>query len=166
MSAHARPLGLQPLLPVFAFPAQHLERTLCIHRDPTCLAGKLLQSLQTTNFLLTLSGSGHSEGLTHVKHTKDNAGIQHRSTKSRINPPRPRLPSGGALSRGGRSVCKSWLPPRRHGGGWRAPLCGHPRCPLGAAALQGHRQQCPERSLPHPKHRYSPASFPTPYTTP
>lgn len=40
---------------------------------------------------------------------------------------------------------------RRHASGWRAPLCGHPRCPPGAAILQGGAV------LPRPEHRLLPA---------
>lgn len=51
-------------------------------------------------------------------------------------------------------MSERWLPPqasraaRRHGGGWRAPLCGHPGCLPRAAALQRHHKPCPERGLP------------------
>jgi len=107
---------------------------------------------------LASSGHGRSDGLTRVNPAKDNRqgrdpARQHETPLPRLGPPRPRPPSEGSLPPGARPGAKRRLPGRR-GGGWRAPLGGHPLCPLRAAALQAPQlfpSPIPHRSEPgHP----------------
>lgn len=132
----------------------HLNQGTVRPRDPTCLTrlqGSFRNpALQTISLLLAPSRSGHSEGLTLVNPTEESnqptLGPRTAARNPILQPTEATFAVGRLPVPRGRLVCVCVCvrgssrhglsrPARRHGGCWRAPLCGHPRCPPGAAAL-------------------------------